>query len=472
MASRVPAAVFGAVALVSTGFGLRPEETPSVGIDRPVPVVAAWSARRVPQALADAVGAAKLPVRLHAVLDEADACFVMREGRTLTFSMDPAEPKIPASTQKLLTGAAALAVLGPDHRFETTVLAPSKPRAGVVSRLYLVGGADPVLMVGAYRASLDEDPLTTGHPVTPLEDLADALTAAGVRDVQGPIVGDASRHSGGLTVPSWRSTYISDHDIAYLSALTVNGGWSAWEPAKVTAADPGANAASELARLLGERQVAVAGGGTSGAAPRDAVEIASVQSPPLAELVAAMIRESDNLMAELLVREIGLARAGEGTTEAGTKEIVEVLRELDIDVDGVSLIDGSGLDRGNRATCGSALGALDLRGDDRFAALDAGLAIAGRTGTLHKRFDGTPLEGRLRAKTGSLNDVVGLVGVLEGRAAGRPDLSFALMANGTGSSANGSALQEAIAETLDAYPFPSADPSVLGPPAARPASSR
>ena len=443
-----------------------------MGIEGPVPVVAVWSGRRVPVALADAVGAAKLPVRLHEVLDEADACFVMREGRKLTFSMDPTEPKIPASTQKLLTGAAALAVLGPDHRFETTVLAPAKPRGGVVSRLYLVGGGDPVLVAAEYKASLDEDPLTMGHPVTPLEGLADALAAAGVREVQGPIVGDASRHTGGLTVPSWRSTYISDHDVAYLSALTVNGGWSAWDPVKVTASDPGANAAGELARVLAQRHVTVAGGGTSGTTPSDAVEVASVKSPPVAELVAAMIRESDNLMAELLVREIGLARTGEGTTEAGTQAMVDVLRELDIDVAGVALIDGSGLDRGNRATCGSALGALDLRHDDRFAALDAGLAVAGRTGTLHKRFDGTALEGRLRAKTGSLNDVVGLVGVLEGRAAGRPDLSFALMANGTGSSANGSALQEAIAETLDAYPFPSADPTVLGPPAARRASSR
>lgn len=446
----------------SMALGLRPEPVPEPAGPAPVPVVPVWSARRLPEALADAVGAARLPLRLHEILDEADSCFVMREGRNLTFSLDPAEPKIPASTQKLLTGAAALAVLGPDHRFETTVL-----RAG--DRLHLVGGADPVLAESAYKVSLDEEGLTRGHPVTPLEDLADAVVAAGVRRAPGGVVGDASRHTGPPTVPTWRPTYITDHDISYLSALTVNGGWSAWDPRKETAADPAAYAASELARLLAERGVEV-GPGRSGRAPAGAAEVARVQSPPLADLVTAMIRESDNLTAELLVREVGLARRGEGTTEAGTGAVVEVLRELGIDGSGLSLLDGSGLDRGNRATCGSVLGALDLRHRPEYAALDEGLARAGETGTLYKRFLGTALVGRLRAKTGSLKDVVGLVGVLEDRAGDRPDLTFALMANGTGPFTQGVAIQDRVAETLDAYPFPSADAAVLAPPPARGAS--
>lgn len=465
MGARIAAGVLALASVAAVAAGLRPVDAPEPAAGRAIPQVAVWSARRLPLALADAVGAAKLPVRLHDVLDEADACFVMREGEALTFSLDPAEPKIPASTQKLLTGAAALEVFGPDHRFRTTVVAPSAPSGGTVAHLYLVGGADPALMVSSYKASLEEDPLTTGAPFTSLEDLANQVVAAGVREVRGGVTGDASRHSGAPTVPTWRSAYITDHDISFLSALTVNDGWSEWEPSKVTAPDPAANAAAELARLLSDRGVVVGGGASSGQAPAGARDIASVQSPPLGDLVTAMIRESDNLTAELLVREVGLARQGEGTTEAGTRALVEVLRELQIDVSGVALVDGSGLDRGNRATCGSALGALDLRRQEKFTALDAGLAVAGETGTLHRRFEGTGVEGRLRAKTGSLRDVVGLVGVLEDRDGGRPDLSFALMATGT--SLNGADLQNRIAETLDAYPFPAADPAVLGPPPAR-----
>lgn len=470
MRSRLPGAVLAAAAVGSVALGLRPVSTPSPARAATVPVVPVWSARRLPEALADAVGAAKLPLRLHEALDAADTCFVMREGKTLTFSLDPVEPHIPASTQKLLTAVAALAVLGPDHRFETRVTADANPHGGTVRRLHLVGGADPVLMVGAYKSFLDGDPLTSGHPVTALEDLADAVVAAGVRQVDGGVMGDASRHSGPPTVPTWRSTYIADHDISYLSALTANGGWSAWEPAKVTAPDPAVYAASELARLLAERGVAVDAAATRGTAPAGASEVARVQSPPLREVVAAMIRESDNLIAELLVREIGLARRGEGTTEAGTASVAEVLGELGIDASGVSLVDGSGLDRGNRATCGSVLGALDLRTRGEFAALNDGLAVAGRTGTLHKRFRGTALEGRLRAKTGSLKDVVGLVGVLEDRRDDRPDLTFALLANGAAVASGGVALQEAVAKILDAYPFASADPAVLAPPPARGAS--
>lgn len=467
MRSRLSAGLLGVASLGALVLGLRPVGTPAAAGATPVPEVPVWSARRLPELLADAVGAARLPARLHEVLDAADSCFVMREGETLTFVLDPAEPKIPASTQKLLTAAAALAVLGPDHRFTTRVLADGRPAGGTAQRLYLVGGGDPLLMVAGYKAFLDRDPLTRGHPATPLEELADAVVAAGVRNVSAGVLGDASRHSGPPTVPTWRSTYITDHDISYLSALTVNGGWSAWEPSKVTASDPAASAASELARLLGERGVTVGGGVSSGRAPAGVREIARVQSAPLAEIVTAMVRESDNLIAEILTREIGVAVKREGTTEAGTAAVVETLAGLGIDVSGVSLVDGSGLDRGNRATCGATLAALDLGERDGFSALDSGLAVAGRTGTLHRRFKGGDLEGRLRAKTGSLRDVVGLVGVLEGRADGRPDLRFSLMANGPAVASGGAAIQEEVAEILDAYPFPSADPAVLAPPSAR-----
>lgn len=466
MKPRPAALLLGVGAIASVALGLRPISTPAEGGAAAVPVVPLWSARRLPEALADAVGAAKLPIRLHETLDAADACFVMREGASLTFSLEPHQPLIPASTQKLLTAAAALSVLGADHRFETKVVAENIA-GGTAPRLYLVGGADPLLMVAGYKASLDEDPLTKGHPVTSLEGLADAVVAAGVRNVAAGVVGDASRHQGARTVPTWRDTYISDHDVPFLSALTANGGWSQWEPSKVTAADPPAYAASELARLLGERGVTVDPAGSSGTAPGGAEVIAKVTSPPLADIVEAMIRESDNFIAEILVREVGLATSGQGTTEAGTAAVVDALAERGIDVEGVDLVDGSGLDRGNRATCGAVLGALDLRTDDKFRAIDQGLAVAGQTGTLHRRFKDTPLDGRLRAKTGSLKDVVGLVGTLQDRAEGRPDLTFALLANGQAVATGALAIQEAIATTLDAYPFPSADPDVLGPPPAR-----
>ena len=461
---------FAAVGLLlaatgTVGFGLRPAPTPGDPEESVPLAVAGWSARRVPVGLADMLGAVQLPTRLHDALGGSEYCFVLADGARTAFEREPDAALIPASTQKLMVAVSALEALGPDRRLETKVVGSGRPSAGTVDRLWLVGGGDPVLNVAEYRAFLEQDPLSRGHPSTSLEVLADRVVEAGVREVTSGVFGDASRHAGAPTVPTWRPTYIRDRDVPYLSALTVNGGWASWEGGRVTAPDPATNAAAELARLLEARGVVV---GSTGAAtaPAGATAIARIQSPTVGELVEGMVRESDNLIAEILTREVGLAVEGSGTTEAGTAAVLATLRALDVAVEGVAMNDGSGLDRGNQSTCRTLGAVLALRTRDKFAAMDEGLAVAGRTGTLHRRLKGTDLEGRLRAKTGSLRDVAGLVGVLEGRSGGRPPLAFALVANGAFGATGGVPLQESIARILDAYPFPPADADALAPDAA------
>lgn len=140
----------------------------------------------------------------------------------------------------------------------------------------------------------------------------------------------------------------------------------------------------------------------------------------------------------------------------------EALADLGIPMEGVELADGSGLSRSNRATCAATFAALRVARQARFRAVDDGLAVAGRSGTLRRRLVGTPVEGRLRAKTGSLDGVVGLVGVFERR----PELRFAMLANGSFGYVRSVQIQEAVAGVLARYPF-SADPAVLAPPPAR-----
>lgn len=463
-ARRSVGAGVGLLAVVSLFFGLRPVTEASAPAPTHEPRVAAWSARRLPHALSDTVGDVKLPVRVEEAVGAHSSCVVMRRASEAVLVRSPETPLIPASTQKLLVGAAALAVFGPDHRFQTEVVAAAGPDGSSVPRLWLVGGGDPVLMVEEYAAHLEARPATRGHAVTPLERLADEVVATGIRRVGRGIVGDATRHSDGHTIPTWKPSYIVDHDVSFISALTVNGGWLRWDPVIETATEPARYAAAELARLLEARGVEVEGEAASGAAPHQRTTVARVQSPPVSELVITMIRESDNLVAEVLTREIGLAANGEGTTAAGTVAIRDALGDLGIDVTGLSLTDGSGLDRNNRATCAVGIGVLDLmRSDERFRALDVGLAVAGRSGTLHRRFEGSPLEGKLRAKTGSLAGVVGLVGVLDVD----PQRSFALLVNGDFGVAAGARMQDAIASVVGAFPFEGADPDLLGPPPAR-----
>lgn len=467
MDRRLTAAILAALSAGSLFLGLRvPEASGAVPVTHD-PLVAGWSGRRVPLALADAVGAVKLPLRIDDALGPHDACAVLRRGDENLLVRDPGRSLIPASTQKLFTGLAALQVLGPDHRFVTRVFATG--RAGPsVEGLWLLGGGDPFLMTREYAEFLDQRPLTRGHPATPLDDLAAEIRAAGVERVEGGVVGDASRHADALTVPTWKASYVDDQNVTLLAALTANGGFSQWEGVRLTAPDPAANAASALQGLLEDGGVEFGGDAASGAVPEGAEPIASVASPPLRDVVAAMIRESDNLVAELVLREIGLAARGEGSTAAGGTAVVNILDDLGIPVDGLTLVDGSGLDRGNRATCAATLAALELSMREPFRAVNEGLAVAGETGTLHRRFEGTDLEGVLRAKTGTLAGVVGLVGLLDET----PEVRFSLIANGDFGVVEGAQIQDRLSFAVDAFPYEGADPVLLAPPPAERARSR
>jgi D-alanyl-D-alanine carboxypeptidase/D-alanyl-D-alanine-endopeptidase (penicillin-binding protein 4) len=278
--------------------------------------------------------------------------------------------------------------------------------------------------------------------------LADAIAAAGVKRIPGGIVGDDSRYEALRYLPTWKDSYRTEGQVGPLGALTVNGGFSQLEPAPIPVSDPAVFAASELARLLAARGVTVGSAASRGAAPGGAVEIAKVDSPPLSALVGEVLAVSDNLGAELLAREIGFQTAKQGTTAAGLQAMLTKLTELGLPTTNVQFIDASGLDRGNHVTCDLLAATLDLGEDERFASLWSGLAVAGQSGTLATQFDGTVLEGTLRGKTGSLDGVTGLVGLID---VGRP-LRFAFVANGGFTEIGGVGLRTRIATVIATFP--------------------
>src|SRR5207244_4227174 len=127
---------------------------------------------------------------------------------------------------------------------------------------------------------------------------------------------DDSRYSGPQWLTGWKPIYRDEADIPLLSALTVDGGLDHWKPSEVISADPTAAAAAQLNRLLAARGVTAAAGGNQ-AHPAGAVVLARVSSAPLADIVASMLRSSDNLAAELLVKELDRHAGGAGTTAGG-----------------------------------------------------------------------------------------------------------------------------------------------------------
>jgi D-alanyl-D-alanine carboxypeptidase/D-alanyl-D-alanine-endopeptidase (penicillin-binding protein 4) len=443
LSRRLAGAALASLSLGSAWLALRPEPTPTA--PPASAAVALWSPTRIPVALAEVQGTVDLEESVDALLESVSACVVVQEGDRPILARRPDLPFTPASTQKVLTAAAALSVLGPDFRYETKVVAERPPQGGVVGTLWLVGSGDPHLATPEYATFVAESLRFAGRQVTPLAALADQLVNAGVRTVTGGIQGDDSRYDRTRVVPTWKPIYVTDNEVGPLGALLVDSGFPVFTWPEVRATDPAAHAASELAGLLTARGVAVPGPAGAGVAPDGAVTVATIRSAPFSEVVAAMVRESDNTAAELIAREVGRRAGKGGSTPAGTAAVLEELERLGLPTAGVRLGDGSGLEATNTVTCGVLEAAVrTVKG------LRATLAVAGRSGTLARRLVDTPLEGKLEAKTGTLRFVSGLTGFVDGRR----QLSFALLAAGQFSDAEGRLLQDRLVAVLADYPGP------------------
>ncbi len=318
----------------------------------------------------------------------------------------------PASTQKLFTAVAALAALGPDASLETAVRAHGVVADGrLQGDLVLVGGGDPSLAsAGAHS----------------LDTLAAQVSAAGIRRVTGELVGDESRFDAARTAPGWFDWHVP-RIIGPLSALAVDANSHRRDAAYV--ADPVVGNLRLFRAALARHGIAVDGADVGGRATSGAAVVASLRSVPVASLVADMLTRSDNLAAELLLKEIGVRRRGVGSTTAGVDAAAEALRGLGLSVRGAAA-DGSGLSRHDRRSPREWRELLQAAAAQPWgAAFLAGLPVAGRTGTLGSRFQGTSLEGRLRAKTGWILEGRALSGYLT--TAGGRGVVFSVVVNDT-----------------------------------------
>ncbi len=323
------------------------------------------------------------------------SCAAVSVGGRDAGSVNADVPVIPGSVQKLVVAAVALEVLGPGHRFTTTVAAPPPVDGVVEGDLFIVGGGDPLLTADDYPVEEDSQPVTSP---TSLDRLADAIVAEGVVYIAGAVVGDGTRYDDELVVDTWADG-VAFVDAGPYDALMVNDSRALFASGRQS--DPNSAGARELVRLLNARGVTVEQGWTSGAAPPDVPVMARVRSARLPRVLEEMLVTSDNNTAEMLVKEIGFADRGEGTRVAGLNVIDRTLRAWDVPVDGVRIIDGSGLSPGNRATCAALLAVLQREAGGRLPGL---LPVAGRTGTLADELVGSPIAGRLRAKTGTLGN--------------------------------------------------------------------
>jgi D-alanyl-D-alanine carboxypeptidase/D-alanyl-D-alanine-endopeptidase (penicillin-binding protein 4) len=376
-------------------------DLPAVPEMEPVALELASSGRPAPRkveaALAPYLADADLGPHVLAAVDD------LATGRPLARIGDGAA--IPASTTKLLTGLAALEVLGPERTFTTRVVSGGK------GRVVLVGGGDPFLL----SEPVDEE--GPSYParadiVTLAQQTAAALRQQGRQRVR--LGFDDSLFVEPGFNPAWPAAYAEEGDIVSpITALWVDQGR---EPDSfVRVADPSLYAAQVFAAALVEAGITVVGDPTSGVAG-GGPEIAAVTSAPVREIVDRMLEVSDNEAAEVLAHHVGLAVSGTGSFEAGVTGTLRTLRALGVPREGIEIYDGSGLSRDNRITPDALLAVLRAAatGGPALRTVIEALPVAGFTGSLTDRFDGAFPEtrGLVRAKTGTLTAVSSLAGVV------------------------------------------------------------
>src|SRR5262249_23210871 len=222
------------------------------------------------------------------------------------------------------TAAAVLASYPAEHRFRTRVLAGARP-----GEVVLVGGGDPTLSAApAGRPTIYPE-------AARLADLAGAVRRSGGRPTS--VVVDGSLFTGPALGPHWDPGDVAGGYIAPITALMLDAGR---QPGLLARSwQPDLDAGRALARLLGVPPAAVRRGHP---APGARV-LAEVSSPPLGRLLERTLLASDNVLAEVLARQVALAEHQPASFAGAVAAVRAVLRRLGVDVSGDRLLDGSGL---------------------------------------------------------------------------------------------------------------------------------
>ena len=335
-------------------------------------------------------------------------------GQTL-FSKDEQQPARTASVMKVLTAAVALDVLGPDYRITTSVMvSPSEP-----GKIYLVGAGDVTLSrmpgnITSYYAKAPKLDSLTRQIASWVK--ASSISISAVSVDSSLFGGEKEWH------PTWSRLGLTSGYMAPVSALQIDAARltstrnpNTWLAQRTST--PVKQAGDLFVASLNKMGIATGLKATAAKAPTDSVVIASVQSRPVSELVANMLRVSDNSIAEALGRVASIKSGLDGSMASLTPLYKKVLKARGLDVSKISIIDASGLSKLNQVPAALINDLLLLvnQGVGDYEALEAGLPISGESGSLKSRFaTGSKAEtkGRVIAKTGYILTGYSLAGFL------------------------------------------------------------
>jgi D-alanyl-D-alanine carboxypeptidase/D-alanyl-D-alanine-endopeptidase (penicillin-binding protein 4) len=372
------------------------------------------------------------------------------------------EPRSPASIIKVLTTFAALDMLGPGYRWKTRALIDGRLANGVLhGNLVLVGGGDPyvtserwwsfvqnlreqglakitgdVVIDNTYFAPiLDDRAAFDGQAFRTYNVLPDALmvnfqttrftVAANPQRARPQIVLNPSpanlvvnnqvRLGGGKCEGYNRGVSFDTSDLSDPNTITVSGifpaacGSFSISRAIMTAPN---YAYGTFRTLFTQAGGAIDGGFRLGAAPADAKVLYEHDSLPLPDIIRLVNKFSNNVMARHLLLTLGAEKFGPpATAENGRNAIRAWLADHGVDAAGFVLENGSGLSRAERITARGLGEMLDIAWHSPFMPeFAASLPLSATDGTLRNRFNSPGMQGRIRLKTGHLDDVSALAG--------------------------------------------------------------
>ena len=393
------------------------------------------------------------------------------------FSRNADRPAQPASTMKILTSAAALALLKPEFVYQTRIFTDSAidGSGSIAGNLYIQGSGAPDLVGESWWL------------------MARRLAALGLRRVEGDLVADESYFDTVRRPPGWPAPAADSWYNAPIGALSCNfnvvtvtvdpspllgarpdltlepaasyfqvlnratttsgptslavsrsfengqnalvvggtirrGGGPAVFHRSVE--EPALYALSAFREIARAEHIEIKGNLTIGSVPEKARELHTHESRPLGALVRDMNKNSNNFMAEMVLKTLGAQFVGTpGTATSGVEVVRNYLSGLGLDLSNARLVDGSGLSDEDRVPARLLADALARTWDDFEIGPEivASLPIGGADGTLDERFGGEGSRRRVRAKTGRIASALTLAGYVanhDGRT-----LAFAVLAN-------------------------------------------
>lgn len=293
---------------------------------------------------------------------------------------------LPASVMKAVTTASLLNAAGPQWRYSTAAYIDGSVRDGVLNgNLIIVGSGDPSLNSRC-------EPLSANF----VDEIVTALKGKNINRIQGRIIIDQSAFEEPCVPPSWQQG-----DLKYSYGTGCHGlNFENNATGDKSVSNPSAIFEQRLLNSLRSKGIQL---DSEVIAQGNRRKLMGHVSPPLADIMTSCMMRSDNMFAESLLRTYALRKGEKGATDVAAGLETDYWKGRGLPMEGVRIVDGSGLSRENRLTARFLASVLKEMADNvDYASF---FPLAGQEGTLKKFLADTPLATYIALKTGSMKGV-------------------------------------------------------------------